>query len=205
MIPSTSPSSSPSQLPSFIPSNVPSSFPSSMPSKEPTPLPTPGPTPAPIVIPYKVGLEYVGVLFSSGGLTTKSDPTACDTHCRTAGPASRGGVGWTFYTDKYTENCWCFEEFDDPTSGQTNVNAISGRFVPDGDPTNATCGYKCNGGRTTSKGAGQATTTDECIVACPDDTVFDGYRFDFQAIRCDCVISQGGTLSWDARYDTVFY
>ena len=209
MVPSSSPSSSPSQLPSSIPSDAPSSFPSSMPSKEPTPVPTPGPTPTPAPIypsHYKVNWEYAG---TSMGSTTNNE-FECDAYCSTIW--TQGSVAWTFYTDVTSgDNCKCLVVFGTPRNGQVKANAISGRFVPEGNPTAADCRDKCNMLSTELKPISPFSGgIDECVDQCTGATVSSGNAAEYAVVQrslwggndiCYCYRNIG-YFQWDASFES---
>ena len=140
---------------------------------------------------------------STGGETTTATATACEIHCETAGNGSRGGVAWTFYTDIDTDNCKCFNTFSDPTDGQANTNAISGRFVADGDPTDENCRDKCYfWGGTTDDESG---SRDECYLMCSEFGWAAGFEIIPTSSICRCVASERYGPVWDADVDTVIY
>ena len=134
--------------------------------------------------------------------TIKNDAAACEVYCSTV--RTRGSVAWTFYTDITSgNNCECFAEFTTPTNGRVKANAISGRFVPEGDPNETNCRDKCAFG-SFSGDISTGISLEDCVATCSNGS-YSGYGYASFLNSCFCYGSRYGSPSWRAYFKTVIF
>ena len=151
---------------------------------------------------HKVGLEYLGPLNDS---TNTINEFECEAYCLDLGPPQERSIAWKFFTDDTSgTNCQCIWAFLSLGSNQqSNANAISGKFVPDGNPTVDNCRDRCY----FLQGDvywGTVTSSEECANNCKDGS-YAGYSYHVLYGRCYCLTKSHRNPRWDAAYDTVVF
>ena len=103
------------------------------------------------------------------------------------------------------KNCQCWSGFSSPISEYSSTNAISGRFVPEGEPTNDNCRDKCTFNEGTRENGGPFSgSLEDCVEKCNDGTNV-GSQYDIRWQLCSCVSASASSPYWHASFYTTFY